>query len=121
MTSTTVVKAKGKFFNKKHLHHLTQIQAAACEAIERKYIQGVEEHKTNLWEMPVIRMVEESINEAVDQISYLMSLRQSVRVICALAQEGMEDVELTNPKARECCQLIYTSLTGKRNPRSENP
>ena len=120
MTSIKVVQSKEKFFNKKHEHHLTQIQEAACEAIERKYKDGVEAYRTNLWEMPAMRMVEEGINEAVDQISYLMSLRQSIRVICALAQEGMEDVELTNPKARECCQLIYTSLTGKRNPRSEN-
>ena len=120
MTSTNVVPSKQKFFNKKHLHHLTQIQAATCEALERKYTAGVEAYKTNLWEMPAMRMVEEGINEAVDQITYLMSLRQSMKVICALAHEGMTDLELTNPKARECCQLIYTSLTGDKNKPNEN-
>jgi hypothetical protein len=43
-----------------------------------------------------------------------------MKVICALAHEGMTDLELTNPKARECCQLIYTSLTGDKNKPNEN-
>jgi hypothetical protein len=120
MTSASVVPSKQKFFNKKHLHHLTQIQAATCEALERKYTAGVEAYKSNLWEMPAMRLAEEAISECVDQITYLMSLRQSLKVICALAHEGMTDLELTNPKARECCQLIYTSLTGDRNKPSEN-
>jgi hypothetical protein len=40
-------------------------------------------------------------------------LRQSMRIIMELAHEGMNDLELTNPLARENCRAIWYTITGK--------
>jgi len=47
---------------------------------------------------------------------YLLSLRQQMHIVMELAKEGCTDETLTNPRARECCHLIYTTLTGQSKP-----
>lgn len=104
-------------FTPKHELHLATLQMAAVESMEKKYRKGVEEHGgTRLWEMPTANLVEEAIAEATDQLTYLLSLRQQMHIIMELARDGCTDDTLTNPRARECCNLIYTTLTGQTKP-----
>ena len=72
MTSEqSVEKSTQKHFTKKHELHLTTLQVAAVESMEKKYKRGVEENQgTKLWEMPTARLVEEAIAEATDQMVY---------------------------------------------------
>ena len=114
MTSSESVEKK---FTKKHDLHMSTIQMAAVECIEKKYRRGVEENNgTKLWEMPSVNLVENAIEEATDQLTYLLTLRQEMHIILALAKDGCTDETLTNPRARECCHLIYTTLTGQSKP-----
>jgi hypothetical protein len=114
MTSSESVEKK---FTKKHDLHMSTIQMAAVECIEKKYRRGVEENNgTKLWEMPAVNLVENAIEEATDQLTYLLTLRQEMHIILALAKDGCTDETLTNPRARECCHLIYTTLTGQSKP-----
>ncbi len=62
--------------------------------------------------MPAAEQVENAIEEATDQMTYLLSLRQNMRIIMQLAYEGMNDLELTNPTARENCRAIWFTITG---------
>ena len=117
MTSGESVEKKEKLFTKKHDLHMATIQMAAVESIEKKYKRGVEEHGgTKLWEMPSVSLVENAIEEATDQLTYLLSLRQQMHIVLSLAKDGCLDETLTNPRARECCNLIYTTLTGQTKP-----
>ena len=112
-----VEKTTEKHFTKKHELHLATLQMAAVESMDKKYRKGVEEHHgTKLWEMPTANLVEEAIAEATDQLTYLLSLRQQMHLIMELARDGCTDDTLTNPRARECCNLIYTTLTGLNKP-----
>ena len=117
MTSGESVEKKEKLFTKKHDLHMSTIQMAAVECIEKKYRRGVEENQgTKLWEMPGVSLVENAIEEATDQLTYLLTLRQQMHIVLALAKDGCTDETLTNPRARECCNLIYTTLTGQTKP-----
>ena len=117
MTSSEGVEKKEKLFTKKHELHLATLQMAAVESMEKKYKRGVEEHQgTKLWEMPAVSLVENAIEEATDQLTYLLTLRQQMHIVLALAKDGCTDETLTNPRARECCNLIYTTLTGQTKP-----
>ena len=93
---------------------LEQIKLATCDLLDRKYRAGVQAYQgTKLWTMPAARVVENAIEETIDQITYLLTLRQSMRVIMELAYKGMTDLELTNPTARENCRAIWYTITGK--------
>jgi hypothetical protein len=117
MTSQKVVENTNKHFTKKHELHLTTLQVAAVEAMEKKYKRGVDENLgTKLWEMPSVSLVENAIDEATDQLTYLLTLRSQMHIILELARDGCTDETLTNPRARECCNLIYTTLTGHTKP-----
>ena len=112
-----VEKTSEEVFTKKHDLHLTTLQMAAVESMEKKYKKGVVEHGgTKLWEMPTARLVENAIEEATDQLTYLLTLRQQMHIVMELARDGCTDDTLTNPRARECCNLIYTTLTGQSKP-----
>lgn len=117
MTSLKVVDKPKQLefeFTEGHRHHLEQIKLATCDLLDRKYKAGVQAYQgTKLWNMPAARIVENAIEETVDQITYLLTLRQSMRIIMELAYEGMTDETLTNPTARENCRAIWYCITGK--------
>lgn len=45
----------------------------------RKYMKGAEEHNSNLWELSNEKLLNEAINEAIDQLAYLLTLKQNLR------------------------------------------
>jgi len=113
MTSAKVVLKPNNEMTEAHETHLEQIKLAACDLLDRKYRAGQKAHGGSLWSMPAARQVENAIEEATDQLTYLLSLRQNMRIIMELAYEGMNDLELTNPTARENCRAIWYTITGK--------
>jgi len=62
-----------------HNQHLKSIASEAEALILRKYIKGQREHGGNLWEMPASKLLDNAIDEAVDQVIYLLTLRQTMR------------------------------------------
>ena len=100
-------------FTDAHRYHLEQIKLATCDLLDRKYKAGVQAYKgTKLWTMPAAKMVENAIEETVDQITYLLSLRQNMRIIMELANEGMNDESLCATTSRANCRAIWYTITG---------
>ena len=56
--------------------HVNDIQNEALNRIRIKYMKGVKEHGGNLWEVPVEDLLENAIDEAIDQVVYLLTLKQ---------------------------------------------
>jgi hypothetical protein len=100
-------------FTEAHRYHLEQIKLATCDLLDRKYKAGVQAYKgTKLWNMPLAKLVENSIEEATDQLTYLLTLRQSCRIIMELAHEGMNDDSVCATTSRSNCQAIWYCITG---------
>lgn len=59
-----------------HSQHLASIQEKATDLIGQKYTKGVEEHGGNLWEKK--GLIDMAIDEAVDQIVYLLTLKEQL-------------------------------------------
>ena len=117
MTTSKVVDGKTKQlefeFTDAHRHHLEQIKLATCDLLDRKYKAGVQAYKgTKLWTMPLAKLVENSIEEATDQLTYLLTLRQSCRIIMELAHEGMNDDSVCATTSRDNCRAIWYTITG---------
>jgi len=101
-------------FTEKHAYHLSQIQLATIEAIEIKYRKGQAQHGEAgpLWTMPTIRVTENAIEESIDQVTYLMTLRGQIKIILELARLGMEDQDLCATTARSSCKQIFDMMGG---------
>jgi hypothetical protein len=96
-----------------HESHLQQIKLASVDLLDRKYRAGQKEHGGSLWTMPAARQVENAIEETTDQLTYLLSLRQNMRIIMELAYEGMRDDSVCATTAREKCRAIWFTITGQ--------
>jgi hypothetical protein len=118
MTTNKVVEPKLKqaefVFTESHQLHLDQIKLATCDLLERKYKAGVQAYQgTKLWNMPLANLIENSIEESIDQITYLLTIRQTCRIIMELAHEGMNDDSVCATTARENARAIWYCITGK--------
>ena len=58
-----------------HLARVIAVFAAACDI---KYRRGQREHGGNLFDCSALELAEEAIREAVDQIVYLVTLRDKL-------------------------------------------
>ena len=96
----------------KQAYHMASIQLATADGIEKKYTKGALEHRSNLWEMPTARVIESIIEEAIDQNTYALTLRQQMHSIIVLLREGMNDESVCATTARENCRLAYEMLVG---------
>ncbi len=63
---------------KRHERHLNQILNESVARISRKYRDGQRRHGGDLYRKSACCLVEEAINEAVDQLVYLLTLRQKL-------------------------------------------
>lgn len=59
-------------------HILSIVRKFAFEATE-KYEKGCAEHGGGLWEVPAEDILEMAIEEAIDQVVYLMTLRDKLK------------------------------------------
>lgn len=56
--------------------HVEGIADEAKTLILAKYAKGQTEHGGNLWQKPSLFLINQAINEAVDQIVYLLILKE---------------------------------------------
>lgn len=55
--------------------HVNQLARDFVEAMVAKYSAGQVEHGGNLWEMDEDRLLDHAINEAIDQVVYLLTIK----------------------------------------------
>lgn len=113
MTNHKIVVKPNNEMTEAHERHLEQIKLATCDLLDRKYRAGQKSHGGSLWSMPSAKQVESAIEEATDQMTYLLSLRQSMRIVMELAYEGMNDDSVCATTARENCRAIWFTITGQ--------
>jgi hypothetical protein len=58
--------------------HAAQLGDEAERRLLIKYAKGAAEHGGNIWELSPMVLLEEAINEAIDQVVYLMTLKQQL-------------------------------------------
>jgi len=91
---------------KSDLEHISHIQTEFDALIEQKYLAGIQEHGGHLWEKPLDT---EALNEAIDQVVYLVTLRDQIREVCKLAHDGLN----SDDDARTACFHILQTLGRK--------
>lgn len=57
-------------------NHLNQILDTFNHRTRRKYEKGVKEYGTNLWEYSSTWLLDAAIDEAIDQVTYLLTLKE---------------------------------------------
>ena len=55
--------------------HLASITKRFHELCDKKYRAGQAEHGGNLWEVPIGGLLDAAIDEAIDQVVYLLTLK----------------------------------------------
>lgn len=58
--------------------HLQSIQYLFNTRVADKYQKGVQEHGGNLWDMPSKDLLDNALDEAIDQVVYLLTLKQTL-------------------------------------------
>ena len=62
--------------------HLARVKDSFCALVDAKYRRGAEEHSQEyggeLLSMPSLRILDHAIEEAIDQVVYLLSLREKM-------------------------------------------
>lgn len=48
------------------------------ELMTKKYEAGTREHAGNIWDLPKEQLLDEAINEAIDQVVYLLTLKANL-------------------------------------------
>lgn len=58
--------------------HLNKIRESIALRLEQKYTAGQKEHGGNLWDMPEEGLLDQAIDEAIDQLTYLYTLQDKM-------------------------------------------
>jgi hypothetical protein len=62
--------------------HLARIKTRVCELMDSKYRKGAVEHSSEfggeLLNVPVLMLVDHALEEAIDQLAYLLSVREKL-------------------------------------------
>ncbi len=58
--------------------HLTRVKAAFVQLVDAKYRQGAAEHDGELLHLAALRILDHAIAEAIDQVVYLLSLKEKL-------------------------------------------
>ena len=85
--------------------HLSHVQQEFNALVAGKYIRGVHEHGHlgHLWTRAVDR---EALNEAIDQVVYLITLRDQIEKACGFALEAVR----CEADAKDACREILKTL-----------
>lgn len=59
--------------------HLEAIQDEFCDLVDYKYRAGQKEHGGSLYDMDELELLDNSIDETVDLITYLLTLKQKLQ------------------------------------------
>jgi len=58
--------------------HAAQLGDEAERRLLLKYAKGAAEHGGNIWELSPAVLLDEAINEAIDQVVYLLTLKEQL-------------------------------------------
>lgn len=58
--------------------HLSHILGRVSERLQDKYRAGHAEHGGDLWDQSVLTLVDAGIDEALDQLAYLLTVREKL-------------------------------------------
>ena len=83
--------------------HISHIQTEFDALMPPKYEVGIKEHGGHLWEKPLER---EALSEAIDQVVYLITLRDQIDEVCKFALKGLDE----EMDARIACWNILQTL-----------
>ncbi len=61
--------------------HLLSITERFKKLADAKYQKGQKEHGGNLWDLSATQLLDEAIAESIDQITYLLTLRDKLNQI----------------------------------------
>lgn len=61
-----------------HQAHLNRILKDTRKLLSAKYTKGQKEHGGELWKLTPLQLVTEALNEALDQVTYLHTLREVI-------------------------------------------
>ena len=60
--------------------HLLSIKETFMKLIDAKYRKGQKEHEGDLWRLTREQLLDEAIAESIDQIVYLLTLRDKMKI-----------------------------------------
>ena len=83
--------------------HITHIQSEFTTLVEKKYVRGIEEHGGHLWEKPMER---EALDEAIDQVTYLITLRDQIDEVCKLATNALNADDDKDAGKTACLHIL---------------
>ncbi len=59
--------------------HVEEIGRDFCNLMADKYTAGQREHGGNLWDLTTEQLLANAIDEAIDQVVYLLTIRRKLR------------------------------------------
>ena len=83
--------------------HIAYILREFPALAQPKYMIGIAEHGGHLWKKPVDR---EALSEAIDQVVYLITLRDQIDQVCDMARGGIQG----DMDAKAACKSILVTL-----------
>lgn len=60
--------------------HLESIKIHFISLVDAKYRKGQKEHGGHLWNNPAEKLLDFAIDEAIDQVVYLLTLREIITI-----------------------------------------
>ena len=81
---------------KQQEQHLLEIQFRTLELMDKKYRAGVQEYGNNLWDLGIERLLYEAINESIDQLAYLFTVRDKIRGVEAAEKNNYISQKITS-------------------------
>lgn len=61
--------------------HLATIKMRLASLTDAKYRRGALEHGGNIWDLEIIDLIDSAIDEAIDQATYLLTLRDKISLL----------------------------------------
>ena len=59
-------------------NHIARLGKEFCFAMQQKYVAGAREHKGDLHDLSIDALLNNAIEEAIDQVVYLLTLRENL-------------------------------------------
>ena len=72
--------------------HLREIKQEFDIMVDRKYRKGQEEHGGDLFNMHILQLVDNSIDEAIDQVVYLLTIRNKILSL-RIKEKNLEEIK----------------------------
>lgn len=88
--------------------HAELIAEQSKQETKSKYLAGYEKYKTKLWEYPLPSLVDNAIEEAIDEGTYLRTARQLMTELKSKAEQLFEIIDQPSeePLDAEADELI---------------